>query len=135
MPPELKVAYTDEKKQAEASSSGETKTKREKEGEDETEAQLAEGFVKTGNVETTITTTNPYPPAAPAQTVPQPTRTIPQPAALQARVTAAPTFPPAQRVQQVQVRSNDGVPLWLDRTIAAVVLCLIAMVLKVLFGL
>lgn len=130
--PELKGVYTDEKKATDASSSGEAKA----DGDDD--AQLAEGFVQTGNVGSTAdaATTNLYPPARPAQTVPQPTLTIPQAAAIPPRVTAAPAFPPPPQAQmRALVRSNDGVPIWLDRTIAAVVLALIAMVLKVLFGL
>jgi ubiquitin-conjugating enzyme E2 J1 len=41
----------------------------------------------------------------------------------------------AYQAQVVQRRSNNGVPMWIDRTIAAVVVCLVAMVFKVLLGL
>jgi len=89
------------------------------------EAELAEGFVRTGNDGATdLGPAATYPPARPAQTVPQPTAALNQP-----RI--QPNYPPMQAVQ----RSNDGVPMWIDRTIAAVVLCLVAMVLKVLLGL
>jgi len=50
-------------------------------------------------------------------------------------ITAA-RIQPAQRVQgQIAQRSNEGVPMWIDRSIAAVVVLLVAMVLKVLLGL
>ena len=89
-------------------------------------AELAEGFVQTApfsaDEPSASTSGASYPPARPAQTVPQPTATIT-------------THPPRQPVMAVRARrSNDGVPLWIDRTIAGVVVCLIFMVLKMLLG-
>lgn len=65
-----------------------------------------------------------YPSARPAQTVPQPTATIPLPQQPQ----------PQRQMAQAHVRSNDGVPVWVDRAIAGIVLCLVVMVLKMLLG-
>ncbi len=88
-------------------------------GKDKEEAELAEGFVRTGNDGATDSPA--YAAAGPAQIVPQP------PAALNP--------PRIQNYPQMAQRSNDGVPMWIDRTIAAVVLCLVAMVIKVMLGL
>jgi ubiquitin-conjugating enzyme E2 J1 len=86
---------------------------------DNEEGELAEGFVRTADG------AGDYPAARPAQGVPLPTGAI----------TAA-RIQPAQRVQgQIAQRSNEGVPMWIDRSIAAVVVLLVAMVLKVLLGL
>lgn len=132
VPKEMKIGYTDEKK------SSPTESTTEQDGD----ARLAEGFVQTGNVAADdvgdvgapTTSTRPYLAARPAQSVLQPTQPIPVHTNAQPRVTAAPAFPPPQRQAQAQVRSNEGVPVWIDRTIAAVVVLLIAMVLKVLLG-
>jgi ubiquitin-conjugating enzyme E2 J1 len=86
---------------------------------DNEEGELAEGFVRT------VDGAGDYPAARPAQGVPLPTG-----AATTARIQ------PAQRVQeQIAQRPNEGVPMWIDRSIAAVVVLLVAMVLKVLLGL
>ena len=99
------------------------------------EAELAEGFVQTGNPSGESTppvasSSSTYPPARPAQSVPLPTATVSR---------RAPTHVPfvnnAYQAQVVQRRSNNGVPMWIDRTIAAVVVCLVVMVFKVLLGL
>ena len=71
---------------------------------------------------------NPYPPASPAQTVPQPTGTATthyaQPnMAVQQNATIA-----RQRV------SSDGVPIWVDRAIGGVVICMVALIMKILLG-
>lgn len=137
VPKEMKIGYTDEKKTMSAES------KAAQDGD----AMLAEGFVQTGNVatggasgatapSTSTSTTTPHPTARPAQSVPQPTQPILVHTTTPARVTTATAFPPPQRQTQaqVQLRSNEGVPVWIDRTIAAVVVLLIAMVLKVLLG-
>jgi ubiquitin-conjugating enzyme E2 J1 len=87
--------------------------------EDKEEAELAEGFVRTGN--DGAEDGSAYPAARPAQSVPQPTATL--------------NPPRIQSYPQLAQRSNDGVPIWIDRTIAAVVLCLVAMVMKVMLGL
>ncbi|KAM0170749.1 hypothetical protein ACHAPF_008767 [Botrytis cinerea] len=65
-----------------------------------------------------------YPAAMPAQTVPQPTATIPLPQHPQ----------PQRQMAQARVQSDEGVPAWVDRAIAGIVLCLVVMVLKMLLG-
>lgn len=62
-----------------------------------------------------------YPPARPAQNVPQPTGTV------------AMAAPEAQRVQ-VRPTSNGGVPAWIDRAIALVSVCLLFMIVKMFLG-
>lgn len=95
------------------------KTEGERQREDPEEAELAEGFVRTGDG------AGDYPAARPVQGVPQPT------GAATARIQ-----PNAQMIHQRLVRrTNDGVPMWIDRTIAAISVLLVAMVLKVLLGL
>jgi ubiquitin-conjugating enzyme E2 J1 len=122
IPKELKMGWKDEM------------TPEKAEGE-LVEAELAEGFVQTGNPSVESTTppvassSNSYPPARPAQSVPLPTATVSQQAP--ANVLPLNTY----QTQVVPRRSNEGVPMWIDRTIAAVVVCLVAMVLKVLLGL
>jgi ubiquitin-conjugating enzyme E2 J1 len=70
-----------------------------------------------------------YPPARPGQSVPQPTGQ-PQP-----RIQPLPTqIQQVRRAELVHDRSSDGVPIWIDRAIAGVVLLLGAMVLKILLG-
>lgn len=119
VPKELNMAWKDEVKP--------TATQQEA---SEEEATLAEGFVRTGGdgasdtpaVETAANVTTPRIPARPAQGVPLPTGSVtPRPAIVQA--------------QAVVPRSNDGVPIWIDRAIAAIVILLVAMVLKILVGL
>lgn len=110
-------------------------------GTDE-EAELAEGFVKTGNPARME--------ARPGQSVPLPTGTTsssvtrrvnqPQAQPQAAQITAAPSLAQAQaqiyrEPTVAQVLSNEGVPAWIDRSIAVVVACLVAVVLKVLLGL
>jgi len=112
-------------------------------GDDGEEAELAEGFVETAPIEPTPV----YPPARPAQGVPQPTGSLSTGSDTQAaraevvqnlqqRYTAN-AQPPAQamRARAAEVRrSTDGVPIWIDRAIAGVVVCLIFMVLKMLLA-
>lgn len=112
VPPELKMGWKDEM------------GKEKKDDIDEESAELAEGFVQTVPPEARdAPVQSTYPAARPAQTVPQPTATIP-----------GPVHVPRQSTAQVQRRSNDGVPIWIDRTIAGIVLCLLFMVLKMIFG-
>ncbi|KAE8441600.1 hypothetical protein EG329_004649 [Mollisiaceae sp. DMI_Dod_QoI] len=114
-PKELNMAWKDEMKP----------DSKQKEAAEE-EAALAEGFVPTGTGESGNNIPAPaisYPPARPAQGVPQPT----------GATTAG--APQAYPVQAAQRRSNDGVPIWIDRTIAAIVILLVALVLKILLGL
>lgn len=119
VPKELNMAWKDELKPTAA----------QKETTEE-DAALAEGFVRTGDgssdppsTNSMPNTTSPQPPARPAQSVPQPTAAV---AAARPR-----TFP----AQQPLRTSNDGVPLWIDRAILAIVVLLVAMVLKILLGL
>ncbi|RDW94971.1 putative ubiquitin-conjugating enzyme protein [Coleophoma crateriformis] len=92
--------------------------------DDKESSQLAEGFVQTSPpaVAETVTAQPAYPPARPAQTVPQPTATIPASA------------PARQQTVRIQRQSQDGVPIWIDRTIAGIVICLVFMVLKMILG-
>jgi ubiquitin-conjugating enzyme E2 J1 len=106
VPSELKMGWKDEMVKSAATAE-----------RDAEEAQLAEGFVRTADG------ASDYPAARPAQGVPQPTGTINT-----ARIAPVTTT-------RIQPQSNGGVPLWLDRMIAAVVVLLVAMVLKVLLGL
>ena len=99
--------------------------------EDAETAELAEGFVQTvpraqlDSAASSMAASM----ARPGQTVLQPTRTVPLPNA--GHNTAVP-------VQQTQLRQqqshNNGVPKWVDRVIAALAVCLLAMILKVLLG-
>jgi ubiquitin-conjugating enzyme E2 J1 len=108
------------------------------------EAELAEGFVQTAPL---LPDPSTYPPARPAQGVPQPTNPVStgnyEPAAraesmqnLQqrnARTMNAQAQPLQERAAEVR-RSTDGVPIWIDRAIAGVVVCLIFMILKMLLS-
>lgn len=97
------------------------------------DAQLAEGFIRTVDG------------AAETEEVPNPasiiTRNLER---IQESVrNSQPAPAPVQRVQPVPVttaqqlaqrRSGDGVPMWIDRAIAGVVVLLIAMVVKMVLG-
>lgn len=109
VPSELKMGWKDEMGKA----------------KDTEEAELAEGFVRTGDG------ASDYPAARPGQGVPQPTGTV-NTARIQPTTTTRIQPPTATRIQP---QSNGGVPLWIDRMIMAVVVLLVAMVLKVLLGL
>lgn len=126
VPSELKMGWKDEMKASAA----------EKEAIAE-DAALAEGFVNTGgdsamdvpstNTAPSTSSSQPLarpPPARPAQGVPQPTGVV-----------ARAPEPARFAVRQEQQRSNDGVPLWVDRAIAAIIVLLVALVLKILLGL
>ena len=104
------------------------------------EAELAEGFVQTAPV---VQEPPAYPPARPVQGVPQATGTVAsgndQAAArvggiqnIQQQNTAQ-AQPLRERAAEIR-RSTDGVPVWIDRAIAGVVVCLIFMVLKMLLS-
>lgn len=96
--------------------------------EDAEAAELAEGFVQTIPIqrqEVSVDTASL--PARPGQTVPQPTRTVPLPVPQAAVV-------PALAQAQLHRQSNDGVPLWIDRTIVALAILLIGMIFKVMLG-
>jgi len=99
--------------------------------EGETEAELAEGFVQTApqpQVET------PYPPARPAQTVPQPTGSSYSQAGQAALANQRPLDEATRRTQLQQRVSTEGVPIWIDRAIVGIVICLVVMILKMLLG-
>ena len=97
-----------------------------KDKEDTENAELAEGFVQTAPVVQPVAEAQPalYPPARPAQSVPQPTGT--------ATRTTTPRRPAAV-AYQAQAQS-EAVPAWLDKAIAAVVALLSIMVLKLILG-
>lgn len=112
--------------------------------EEDEGAELAEGFVETAPLLPDPPTY--YPPARPAQGLPQPTGSVStgigggaarpeiirnlQPPA----TTAAPQAQPMRERAADARRSSDGVPIWIDRAIAGVVICLIFMVLKMLLA-
>lgn len=139
VPAELKLGFRDEMEKAAAAAAGAA------EGgsmapaavgvagaEDDAEtAELAEGFVQT--VPREALGENIQPPAAgaarPGQTVPQPTRTIPLPSPPPPQQQA-----PLQQRQRHTFNDNGGVPRWIDRVIAALVVCLVGMILKVLLA-
>ena len=112
--------------------------------DDMEEAELAEGFVQTVPLQADLPT---YPPARPVQGVPQPTGSMPTSnyegvaradlmQNLQQRntgTTNAQAQPMRERTAEVR-RSTDGVPIWIDRAIAGVVVCLIFMILKMLLA-
>lgn len=119
VPEELSMGFRDEmeaskKKQAE---------------EDEETAELAEGFVQTvpnptpsdnrGEPSTSAVNRDSLQnQARPALSVAQPTRMVPS---------------SAQPAQQ-RLATDEGVPVWIDRMIVALVVLLAALILKVLFG-
>jgi ubiquitin-conjugating enzyme E2 J1 len=102
---------------------------KEKEGED-TEAELAEGFVQTQPLPVHNST---YPAAQPGQTVTRLTRTTASQPLPQTHVHQAPAA--VRRTQIQQHVSSEGVPLWVDRAIAGIVICLVVMILKMLLSL
>lgn len=100
--------------------------------DEETEAELAEGFVQTAPASAP---SSPYPAARPAQSVPQPTgshshTSHPAPANPVQQATIA----PRAQVQLQQQISADGVPIWVDRAIAGIVICLVFMITKMILG-
>lgn len=127
VPAELKLGFRDEMEKAAAAAAAAGAV-----GADDAEsAELAEGFVQTVPRED-LDPPPPQPPAAgaarPGQTVPQPTRTVPLPDAAHHQAPLA----PLQRRRTFN--DNGGVPRWIDRVIAALVVCLIGMILKVLLA-
>lgn len=100
--------------------------------DEETEAELAEGFVQTAPPPPQLSS---YPSARPAQTVPRPTATRPSTSQ------PAPAIPvqrnmmaPIAQAQVQQRVSPDGVPVWVDRAIVGIVLCLVFMITKMMLG-
>lgn len=124
VPEELRMAYKDQLSPLKPADE-----EKHSESEDE-DAQLAEGFVRTGldGADDSQPTSPPaatYPPARPAQGVPQPTAT------LRAPVPSADGILTGMPHRVV----NTPVPIWIDRAIGAIIVCLVALVLKVLLGL
>ncbi|KAI7784761.1 ubiquitin-conjugating enzyme [Diaporthe eres] len=139
VPPELSMGFKDEmeKNTAAAAAGGSAGGSIEATAqamEDAETAELAEGFVQTvprvdldaGGASSTAARL-----AQPGQSVPQPTRTVPLPNA--AHNTAVP-LQQAQLLQQQHTLNDRGVPKWIDRVIAALVVCLVGMILKVILG-
>jgi ubiquitin-conjugating enzyme E2 J1 len=121
IPQELKMGYKDEM--------GKEKTIPAETAGTSQESVEAEPIVHKTDAARHIASTQPYPPARPGQTVAQPTGHA------QPRIQPLPTQ--TQHVQQREIvydRSSDGVPMWIDRAIAGVVVLLVAMVLKILLG-
>lgn len=118
VPAELKLGFRDEMEKNAAAAVATAALNNDT--ADAESAELAEGFVQT--VPRADLSAGA---AQPGQTVPQPTRTIPLPAQAQ-------QAPLAQ--MQRQTRDMGGVPRWIDRVIAALVVCLVGMILKVLLA-
>lgn len=98
--------------------------KKESREESESSQKIDEGDSKPTDHERLVEVGSAYPPARPAQTVPQPTATIPLPQQPQ----------PQRQLAQAHARSNNGVPAWVDRAIVGLALCLVVTVLKVVLG-
>ncbi|EON98666.1 putative ubiquitin-conjugating enzyme protein [Phaeoacremonium minimum UCRPA7] len=132
IPKDLKMGWRDEMEKPKAASpAAAVSTEAEAVAasvDDAESAELAEGFVQTVPIqrqEVPVDTASL--PARPGQTVPQPTRTLPLPDPQAAVV------PPLAQAQ-LHRHSNDGVPLWIDRTIVALAILLIGMIFKVMLG-
>ena len=120
VPDELKMGFRDEME----------KSKQQQQNEEEREiAEMAEGFVQTGPtdhspMEEQQTSGSHQPisiPAAP-QTLPThsiPTRTVP--------------VPERPTVQIAGWRNNNGVPAWLDRLIVALIVFLVALLIRIMY--
>lgn len=117
------------------------------EGKAESESPTKEQET-TGTAPATTTQTDVYPPARPAQSVPQPTGAVPPDSSTTSRAEPArdlrlrnPTSStgtatnttPQIRLQQVPT-PRDEVTVWIDRAIAGVLVCLAFMVTKVLLA-
>ena len=137
VPSELKMGFRDEMEAAAAAAATREGGQGGRDAADADaaeSAELAEGFVQTAPLPGSSlpgprrgTTGDSTSPAERAQGLPTPTRTVPLPDPQRA------VRQPQPQQQQLQARvSNDGVPVWLDRLIVAVVVLLVAMVLKVL---
>ncbi|KAK6581611.1 hypothetical protein PZA11_006302 [Diplocarpon coronariae] len=142
VPVELAMAYKDQLGKNAEGKGEDTEGKGQGEGED-AETELAEGFVKTTDGAGDVPETHPVvacPPPAPVALRPsapaRPAQSVPQPTAA-----AVPNAPRAALAQAYPTRvvqrtvSEEAVPVWIDRAIGGVVLCLVAMLLKVLLGL
>lgn len=124
VPAELKMGFRDEmEKSATAVEATAPQASEDAEG-----AELAEGFVQTvprADLDVSAGA------ARPGQTVPQPTRTLPLPNVTQNTVAPGQHAPLQQRQT---IHGDVGVPRWVDRVIAALVVSLVAMILKVMLN-
>ncbi|TVY26298.1 Ubiquitin-conjugating enzyme E2 [Lachnellula hyalina] len=132
VPRELQMGFKDEM------GKGKEKEK-EKEEADTEEAELAEGFVRTADVapvdESVQPAHNPPPTPTPPQQLPRTSHLPLVPQTPYRAPAPAPLQQLALQPPQPQAHSNDGVPMWIDRAIAGVVVLLVALVLKLLLGL
>jgi ubiquitin-conjugating enzyme E2 J1 len=127
VPEELNLGFRDEL-EARKAQAEQQKRERERQEEAAEVAQLAEGFVQTVPV-----------PAAAAPTPTSPLSPVAVGGAGQrqaAQLGPAAAVPQAGAISTNSPRrpSDEGVPVWLDRLIVALVVMLSALVLKVLFG-
>lgn len=130
VPAELKMGFRDDMEKAAAAAAGAGSGTGVDTGADAESAELAEGFVQTvprANLDTSAGA------ARPGQTVPQPTRTVPLPNNGGPRQ-RAPLGQQQQRPQRPALHDGGAVPRWVDRVIVALVICLVAMILKVLLA-
>ncbi|KAF5639195.1 ubiquitin-conjugating enzyme E2 J1 [Fusarium tjaetaba] len=127
IPKELNMGWRDEMG---AKKEGESKP--EQTSDDAETAQLAEGFVQTAPDADTAANDSlaPQPPAENPN--PAPTRTTPLP--VPAAQGLVPQAAAQAQAQQARRATDDGVPLWLDRTIVVLVVLLVALVLKIIFA-
>ncbi|ROT40885.1 UBC-like protein [Sodiomyces alkalinus F11] len=130
VPAELKMGWTDQLGQnsekapdGNATAQPSSSSSSSKEAAEDTEtAELAEGFVSTGNAPAApIPDSAPVPAAQPAQEVPAPTPTVPMP--------VAPNTHPAPPVQRP---ATEAVPVWVDRLIVILVVLLAALIARLL---
>lgn len=121
VPAELKLGFRDEMEKNAAAAAATAALNSDQAAADAESAELAEGFVQTVPREDLSAGA-----ARPGQTVPQPTRTVPLPTPTQ--------HAPLAQMQRRQTGGAGGVPRWIDRVIAALVVCLVGMILKVLLA-
>lgn len=121
VPPELKMGWKDElgqnkseKGQAEKAAAAQPSPSPKESGEDTETAELAEGFVSTGNAPAAAAQLSP-------QAVPSPTSTTP------VSTPVATTTHPASPAQRP---TADAVPVWIDRLIVAIVVLLAALIAR-----
>ncbi|KAF3811455.1 Ubiquitin-conjugating enzyme E2 J1 [Colletotrichum gloeosporioides] len=129
IPSELKMGWKDEMGKPAERQLHAQETPRHDDGDAES-AELAEGFVRTapevGGPETSQVPKS----QVPAPDIAARTSNGPSPSILTPTRTVS--LPPAPNVRQAHQRPHDeGVPLWVDRAIVALVVLLLAMILKV----
>jgi len=122
VPEELRMGFKDEMGGADGGSKEGSAETSEKEGGEETSTRV-DGGANSSSWR--------YPPPRPAQTVPQPTAPIPPTPAIQAQITSAPQISTQTRQPtQVHIQSEDAIPVWIDRMIVGLVICLVFTVVK-----